>query len=40
MVQLDLESRALATPRDPLLCRLMSGELRTGEACELIEEVT
>ena len=39
MVQTDLESRTLATLRDTLLPRLMSGELRVGEARELVEEV-
>lgn len=34
-----LESRTLATLRDTLLPRLMSGELRVGEARELVEEV-
>lgn len=33
------ESRALANLRDTLLPRLMSGELRVGEARELVEEV-
>ncbi|MDF3605762.1 restriction endonuclease subunit S [Paracoccus sp. DMF-8] len=33
------ESRTLATLRDTLLPRLMSGELRVGEARELVEEV-
>lgn len=33
------ESRILATLRDTLLPRLMSGELRVGEARELVEEV-
>lgn len=39
MVQVNLESRTLATMRDTLLPRLMSGELRVGEARELVEEV-
>lgn len=33
------ENRTLATLRDTLLPRLMSGELRTGVACEIVEEV-
>lgn len=36
---LENENRTLATLRDTLLPRLMSGELRVGEARELIEEV-
>lgn len=36
---LGLESRTLTTLRDTLLPRLMSGELRIGEARELVEEV-
>ncbi len=36
---LENESRTLAALRDTLLPRLMSGELRVGEARELVEEV-
>ncbi|RWR05299.1 restriction endonuclease subunit S [Paenirhodobacter populi] len=36
---LGLESRTIATLRDTILPRLMSGELRVGEARELVEEV-
>lgn len=38
-VQRELESQTLAALRDSLLPRLMSGELRVGEAREQIEEV-
>lgn len=39
VIEFGLESRTLATLRDTLLPRLMSGELRVGEARELVEEV-
>ncbi|MBC7139204.1 MAG: restriction endonuclease subunit S [Defluviimonas sp.] len=38
-IQRHLENRTLATLRDSLLPRLMSGELRVGAARELIEDV-
>ncbi|MFT8483305.1 MAG: restriction endonuclease subunit S [Gluconobacter cerinus] len=39
VVALGLENHTLASLRDTLLPRLMSGELRVGAACELIEAV-
>lgn len=39
IVQVGRESQTLATLRDTLLPKLMSGELRVGEAREQIEEV-
>lgn len=39
-IALELESRTLAEVRDTLLPKLMSGEIRVGEAREQVEELT